>query len=78
MRLDHRYGSLTSIGEGGLDISGNPLLSDISGLGSLTSVDTVVVLGNPSLPECAVAELFTRVGGTLRVCTANDPNGTCP
>jgi succinyl-CoA synthetase alpha subunit len=77
VRLDSLE-SLTTVGRGGLDISGNPILNDISALANLESVETVVIVGNPSLAACAVSELFARVGGSFCVCISNDPDGTCP
>jgi hypothetical protein len=66
--------SLTEAGT--LTVVSNVTLTDVGTLEALTEVETLVIAGNPLLPQCFVDELEAR----LRACTAcegNDAAAVC-
>ena len=61
---------------GGITIASNMALTDIGTLEALTDVDSLLIAGNPMLPQCFVDALDAR----LQACTAcqgNDTTAVC-
>ena len=61
---------------GGITIASNMALTDLGTLEALTDVDSLLIAGNPMLPQCFVDALDAR----LQACTAcqgNDATAVC-
>jgi hypothetical protein len=60
-----------------LNISGNPALTTVGELPSLSVIDSLIIAGNTSLPQCEVDAIEARVNACT-ACESNDDNASCP
>jgi hypothetical protein len=60
-----------------LTIASNPALETLGTLDALTSVNTLTIAGNTSLPQCFVDALDARLSACNASCGGNDESATC-
>jgi hypothetical protein len=68
--------ALTTI-DTSLTIASNPALETLGTLDALTSVNTLTIAGNTSLPQCFVDGLDARLSACNASCGGNDESATC-
>jgi hypothetical protein len=59
-----------------LNVSGNPELTSLGTLQSLTDVGQMTIAGNASLPQCEVDAIEARLGACT-ACSNNDEQASC-
>jgi hypothetical protein len=77
------HASLASVGlpvlssAGNLTVADNLVLTTLGTLDALTEVDSLIIAGNPMLPQCFVDELDERLMACSSTCGGNDTTALC-